>query len=363
MQQQSQAPNNTMVYREEGDNTFQGHSIKIILPPKPGEEGDNWNGSYGGTDEGESRMDVCALTLSCLAQDPNLPSSKLPFAWKLYEMLETVHKNEVDTDIVSWVDNGYAFKVHDLKRFVDEIVPTYFKQSKYKSFQRQLYFYGFIRETSSGKEGHTPGSYRHPKFIRGKKTLCLSMAPKKAKKRGGRKSPVPDSTATAAVTNIVSQDSHLTAQPDVVRKVSSELGNDSINSIAAYPLHPMAATMQTANSNSNTRHSSNNNDMVQMPFYQEFKSTDTIPTSNVSTNRQHRMSHRGVNPQQKFQQQQNQLQKLQMEGFLRSLHQEDRQNISVPPQAAPILRTSVSDGRECNIFGGTFHVVGRKKSS
>ncbi|OEU12177.1 hypothetical protein FRACYDRAFT_155271, partial [Fragilariopsis cylindrus CCMP1102] len=49
------------------------------------------------------------------------------------------------TSIVSWVDNGTAFKVHDLDRFVNDIVPTYFKQTKYKSFQRQLYFYGFQR--------------------------------------------------------------------------------------------------------------------------------------------------------------------------------------------------------------------------
>lgn len=125
-----------------------------------------------------SKMDVCALSLSYLAQDPNLPQSKLPFAWKLYEMLEMIERNQVD-DIVSWVDDGQAFKVHNLKRFVAEIVPKYFKQSKYKSFQRQLYFYGFTRVSSSSSDckGWTIGSYRHPMFRRGYKTLCLSMVP------------------------------------------------------------------------------------------------------------------------------------------------------------------------------------------
>ena len=57
-----------------------------------------------------AKMDVCALSISYLAQDPSLPRSKLPFAWKLYEMLEMIERNQVD-DVVSWVDNGQAFKV------------------------------------------------------------------------------------------------------------------------------------------------------------------------------------------------------------------------------------------------------------
>jgi len=169
-----------------------------------------------------SKMNVCAFDLSCLAQhDPNLPPSKLPFAWKLYEMLETVHRgnNHIDTNIVSWVDDGTAFKVHKLQQFVDTIVPTYFKQTKYKSFQRQLYFYGFQRVSSSSssstsssssskqKRGQqqtkTVGSYRHPMFVRGNKTLCLSMVPKKnksSKSNSKIKSIVGTSTATATAT-------------------------------------------------------------------------------------------------------------------------------------------------------------------
>mmetsp|Transcript_13524 Transcript_13524/g.28546 ORF Transcript_13524/g.28546 Transcript_13524/m.28546 type:complete len:243 (-) Transcript_13524:245-973(-) len=173
-----------------GNHVFDGASINIVLPPKPGSSNDDSNSSSSSSNNnnskiqgGQARMDVCALTLSCLARDPNLPSSKLPFAWKLYEMLETVQRKCVDTDIVSWVDDGTAFKVHDLKRFVEKIVPAYFKQSKYKSFQRQLYFYGFKRVGHTDKVGQTVGSYRHPRFLRGQKTLCLSMMPKKATKR------------------------------------------------------------------------------------------------------------------------------------------------------------------------------------
>ena len=55
----------------------------------------------------------------------------------------------------------------------------YFKQSKYKSFQRQLYLYEFTRITA----GPNTGAYYHPKFVRGLQTLCLSMAPKRGSKQ------------------------------------------------------------------------------------------------------------------------------------------------------------------------------------
>jgi hypothetical protein len=113
-----------------------------------------------------------------LSQELDLPSSKLPFVWKLYEMLEGVDRSG-EEHIVSWVESGRAFKVHKLEEFVQNIVPIYFKQSKYKSFQRQLNFYDFTRITS----GPNSGAYYHPEFLEGSKTLCLSIRPKATKRR------------------------------------------------------------------------------------------------------------------------------------------------------------------------------------
>lgn len=112
-----------------------------------------------------------------LSQEIDLPSSKLPFVWKLFEMLEGVEKDG-DNHIISWVESGKAFKVHKMDDFVDNIVPIYFKQSKYKSFQRQLNFYNFTRITS----GRNAGAYYHPQFLQGSKTLCLSIRPKATNK-------------------------------------------------------------------------------------------------------------------------------------------------------------------------------------
>eukprot|EP00934_Nitzschia_sp_Nitz4_P002933 Nitzschia sp. Nitz4//scaffold134_size62860//58290//59267//NITZ4_006339-RA/size62860-processed-gene-0.48-mRNA-1//-1//CDS//3329535529//2923//frame0 len=116
------------------------------------------------------------LTIANLRKGQNLAHSKLPFLWKLHEMLDDVEKTG-DDHIVSWLPHGEGFRVHRPKSFVERIIPHYFKQSKYKSFQRQLHLYEFVR-TPRGPEA---GSYCHPKFIRGQKSLCLSLSPKKIK--------------------------------------------------------------------------------------------------------------------------------------------------------------------------------------
>lgn len=189
-------------------------AIKIIIPPKP--KGMN-PGPYCVSDDDNSgtvystfpvipgeggatttSMDYEAISKamevtsqssidvkSLISQDEDLAASKLPFVWKLYEMLEDVEANGRE-DIVSWIDQGSGFKVHNMEKFVDEVIPKYFRQSKYKSFQRQLYFYDFHRVSN----GPHAGAYKHPKFLKGVKTQCLSMMPKKTCRRRSSKGKV-----------------------------------------------------------------------------------------------------------------------------------------------------------------------------
>lgn len=93
------------------------------------------------------------------------------FPWKLHDMLEHAATHNYD-HIVSWVPPGdYCFKVHESQQFVDLVMPRFFKQTKYKSFQRQLNLYGFTRV----EQGPSKGSYRHKLFQRGRKDLLSSM--------------------------------------------------------------------------------------------------------------------------------------------------------------------------------------------
>ena len=96
-----------------------------------------------------------------------------PFPERLFRLL--LEQEGKSDDIVAFTPSGKGFWIHDRERFVDEIVPKYFRQSKWPSFLRQMNIYGFHRETS-GPEG---GSYSHPRFRRDKPQL-LSGIPRNA---------------------------------------------------------------------------------------------------------------------------------------------------------------------------------------
>lgn len=76
----------------------------------------------------------------------------VPFPWRLHQMLEAIDKAG-DSSIVSWLPDGKHFQVHNSQAFVDRVIPKFFKQKSYKSFQRQLHLYGFQRETDGPNRG------------------------------------------------------------------------------------------------------------------------------------------------------------------------------------------------------------------
>jgi hypothetical protein len=124
----------------------------------------------------------------------NLPN--IPFPRKLHELLETVEREGCES-IISWLPDRQSFKVHDQKAFSDQILPRYFKLTKYKSFQRQLNIYGFerISDNSSNR-----GGYSHTYLVRGDPKLCVNMIRQKIKGNGKSRrittpsSPLPSSS-------------------------------------------------------------------------------------------------------------------------------------------------------------------------
>ena len=115
------------------------------------------------------------LDLSLLKSHKKKPESTsrppfTPFPVKLYRMLEDARRQGQE-HIVSWLPDGESFQVHNPTRFVEEVLPLHFNQKKYKSFQRQLNFYGFLRVTS----GPLEGSYGHPNFIQGDEERCKEL--------------------------------------------------------------------------------------------------------------------------------------------------------------------------------------------
>eukprot|EP00339_Tiarina_fusa_P001822 CAMPEP_0117019568 /NCGR_PEP_ID=MMETSP0472-20121206/14998_1 /TAXON_ID=693140 ORGANISM="Tiarina fusus, Strain LIS" /NCGR_SAMPLE_ID=MMETSP0472 /ASSEMBLY_ACC=CAM_ASM_000603 /LENGTH=309 /DNA_ID=CAMNT_0004724567 /DNA_START=57 /DNA_END=986 /DNA_ORIENTATION=+ len=105
--------------------------------------------------------------------------SRQPFPCKVYDMLEDAASQGFD-DIVAWNSEGNGFMVHNKDKFTKEIIPLYFNQTKYKSFQRQLSLYGFERITV----GKNKGLRHHDKLQRGSRQLCREMKPIGYKPRG-----------------------------------------------------------------------------------------------------------------------------------------------------------------------------------
>lgn len=113
------------------------------------------------------------------------------FPWKLHEMLEKSGVDNYD-HIVSWQPGDYCFKVHDPTNFVTIVMPRFFKQTKYKSFQRQLNLYGFSRID----QGPNRGSYRHKLFLKGRKDLLSSMNRQKNTQSESRSQLMPQEVET-----------------------------------------------------------------------------------------------------------------------------------------------------------------------
>ena len=136
-------------------------------------------------------------------------------------------------NVVSWLPDGKAFKVRDKKLFASKIMPIYFeKQTKFKSFQRQLNIYSFKRAT----KGADKGCISHELFLRNNAELCNLM------KRGI----IPTNNRSS-----YNDDIRLTIQTPANRAIVSQLD---------FPLSSLAsgATKQKQETNKGTdRHSLN----------------------------------------------------------------------------------------------------------
>lgn len=93
------------------------------------------------------------------------------FPMRLHVMLQEVHNDINLKEMASWNPEGDAFKVHQKTLFAERILPRYFLQSKYRSFQRQLNHYGFERIT----QGPFEGGYKHPNFVKDDRQKCHVM--------------------------------------------------------------------------------------------------------------------------------------------------------------------------------------------
>eukprot|EP00542_Grammatophora_oceanica_P019690 CAMPEP_0194046674 /NCGR_PEP_ID=MMETSP0009_2-20130614/22234_1 /TAXON_ID=210454 /ORGANISM="Grammatophora oceanica, Strain CCMP 410" /LENGTH=337 /DNA_ID=CAMNT_0038692067 /DNA_START=127 /DNA_END=1140 /DNA_ORIENTATION=- len=97
----------------------------------------------------------------------------MTFPQRLMEILG----NEEHSDIITWLPHGKGFIIYKKKKFAAEVLPKFFKQSKFTSFTRKLNRWGFTRIT----RGPETGAYYHKFFQRGDLRLCMQMSCQSAK--------------------------------------------------------------------------------------------------------------------------------------------------------------------------------------
>jgi hypothetical protein len=71
------------------------------------------------------------------------------FPYKLYHLLESLggsfSNDEAAAASIMWLSHGRAFIIRDETLFISKVVPAYFKQTKMRSFNRQVLLWGFTR--------------------------------------------------------------------------------------------------------------------------------------------------------------------------------------------------------------------------
>lgn len=91
--------------------------------------------AYRGTTRETDSEDIISAT-----NERGRSPAQVPFLFvsKLHDLLKDCDDDpDGKGTIVSWLCHGKAFRVHKRNDFVETILPVYFKQTKYKSFQRQ----------------------------------------------------------------------------------------------------------------------------------------------------------------------------------------------------------------------------------
>ena len=102
------------------------------------------------------------------------------------QLMEVLDRSDL-VDVISWMPHGRAFVVKKPKLFAVDVLPRFFKQTKYLSFTRQLNLWGFKRITK-GLDG---GAYYHELFLRGRPYLAMRMKRHKVKGTGIKLTPNP----------------------------------------------------------------------------------------------------------------------------------------------------------------------------
>ena len=159
------------------------------------------------------------------------------FPDKLHDVLDYAEKRGLN-NVIEWTDRGHSFMVHDPAKLL-QLLPKFFGQTQYRSFQRQLGMWYFDRIQQPGDGGRST-LYRHPYFIRGQKAICKNLTREMFKR-----DPVVKRYVKSKSTTTNNDSSSKTKNNNFIRKTQSDssLRPSSKISSPAVPVNPSIVTM------------------------------------------------------------------------------------------------------------------------
>ena len=173
--------------------TLSSKSPLAAISLRPKKNNRNMDKSMGSSNNSSSSSSSSSRSGSSSNITTDITTTKSNhFPSRLHNMLDSAEEKGY-SHIVSWCkDDGKAFKVHDPTRMIPVLQST-FRQTKYKSFLRQLQTYGFERIT----KGIYLGRVSHPHFQQGKHALCLQIKRKVSRTTESMSMSTPSSTSTS----------------------------------------------------------------------------------------------------------------------------------------------------------------------
>jgi len=129
-----------------------------------------------GDEDGEGEGDETTLPLPKKRYIPEhkKPDAAFTFPEKLMQMMRLAEKEDIETFCIAWLEDGKSFVIRDPEEFTNSVVPKFFKATKFTSFTRKLYRWGF-RQVNRGIGPDDPIIFGNDFFQRDNADLMAKM--------------------------------------------------------------------------------------------------------------------------------------------------------------------------------------------
>jgi len=106
--------------------------------------------------------------------DHKKPDAALTFPEKLMHLMKEADEHNPKTFCIAWLPEGKTFIIRDPEEFTRKVLSNYFKATKFISFTRKLYRWGF-RQVNRGMGPDDPVIFGNEYFQRNEEELMANM--------------------------------------------------------------------------------------------------------------------------------------------------------------------------------------------